>query len=611
MPHSLNPRPGTVFAPLQGRPAAAPALLAEAVIFVCASLLLYAALTGCGSGQSPVASTGVPLASLSATSVAFGTVTVGTTVSQQVTLSNPGTGPMASLSFALGDTTDFSLANPCGGTLAAGASCTLTVTFKPASTGALGTTLSVHDDAAGSPQTVLLSGTGAAVPLPQASLSPSSLLFSAFVGGSAAVSQTATLTNTGSAPLLLSSITLSDTTNYSLSTTCGQTLAAGASCTLAAGFQPQERGTLAATITLSDNAGQAANAGGAANSMQTVMLSGTGQPPVSSVMNFGDSITCGYYALPNDGTGYVYSTEGYAGLLDAAIGKPAQNLCRAGDQAVDMNRLWVYPNAKPQLGGHQLYTVLIGTNDANSCGSSPGCLANWSSALTASLAWLALPASDKTLGAGIANKSGNWAADPDGLGIAATGPGNTLSFPVIQAVAGRTLYLGYRVYDAAPGSTGSASVMLDGMQVADLEEIASTGHALHTQNGTSDAVFVTAIALGAVGQHTVSLTTTSAAGAPFTFVWAGVSTGNYAAAVNGPRVILGGVTAATPALLQANIAAYNALLPTLVGQLTADGMDVEIAPTASALDPLTDLTDIVHPNNAGHAKLTAAFRGVL
>ena len=49
-----------------------------------------------------------------------------------------------------------------GTTLAAGASCTVSVSFKPVSTGTLTATLSVADNATGSPQKTTLTGTGTA-----------------------------------------------------------------------------------------------------------------------------------------------------------------------------------------------------------------------------------------------------------------------------------------------------------------------------------------------------------------------------------------------------------------------------------------------------------------
>ena len=63
-----------------------------------------------------------------------------------------------------------------------------------------------------------------------------------------------------------------------------------------------------------------------------------------------------------------------------------------------MARLWV-PTVSPAADARQLYTVMIGTNDADLvCGGSSGCLGNWQGALTESLAWLALPANDKITG---------------------------------------------------------------------------------------------------------------------------------------------------------------------------------------------------------------------
>jgi len=52
------------------------------------------------------------------------------------------------------------VANSCGATVAAGASCLIKVTFTPTQVGVRNGTLSVFDNAPGSPQTVSLSGTG-------------------------------------------------------------------------------------------------------------------------------------------------------------------------------------------------------------------------------------------------------------------------------------------------------------------------------------------------------------------------------------------------------------------------------------------------------------------
>ena len=55
---------------------------------------------------------------------------------------------------------DFAETNTCGASLAAQASCTIGVTFKPTSTGKRTGSLPIHDDASNGPQIVVLTGKG-------------------------------------------------------------------------------------------------------------------------------------------------------------------------------------------------------------------------------------------------------------------------------------------------------------------------------------------------------------------------------------------------------------------------------------------------------------------
>jgi F5/8 type C domain len=73
-------------------------------------------------------------------------------------VTNPGTTAVSMSS--IGVTGPFSESNNCGTSLAAGASCTVGVTFAPTAAGAATGTLSVNSSAPGSPLTVALSGTG-------------------------------------------------------------------------------------------------------------------------------------------------------------------------------------------------------------------------------------------------------------------------------------------------------------------------------------------------------------------------------------------------------------------------------------------------------------------
>jgi hypothetical protein len=97
----------------------------------------------------------------SPSSVSFASTSVGSTSSaQSVTVTNPGTSAVSMSS--IGATGPFSESNNCGLSLAASASCTVSVSFSPTASGAATGTLSVNSSAPGSPLTVALTGTGAA-----------------------------------------------------------------------------------------------------------------------------------------------------------------------------------------------------------------------------------------------------------------------------------------------------------------------------------------------------------------------------------------------------------------------------------------------------------------
>ena len=83
---------------------------------------------------------------------------------RQVTLTNTGGRPLVIASVALGGTNpgDFAIAyTSCAGNLVPSQTCVVGLTFKPTTTGARAASLTLTDDAAGSPQTVGLTGTGA------------------------------------------------------------------------------------------------------------------------------------------------------------------------------------------------------------------------------------------------------------------------------------------------------------------------------------------------------------------------------------------------------------------------------------------------------------------
>ncbi len=82
-----------------------------------------------------------------------------TSAAQAVTVSNTGTA--AATVSGVSVSGDFLQSNTCGTSIAAGASCTVNVSFRPTASGTRTGTLTVTSNAANNPTTVALSGTGA------------------------------------------------------------------------------------------------------------------------------------------------------------------------------------------------------------------------------------------------------------------------------------------------------------------------------------------------------------------------------------------------------------------------------------------------------------------
>ena len=114
-----------------------------------------------GPDTTSASQVAAPSAKLSPTTLTFGSELVGTSSqAQSVTLSNSGGGTLSIASITV--TANFAETNNCGSTLASGASCTISVTFAPTTTGTLDGTLSVSDNAKKNPQAVSLTGDGLA-----------------------------------------------------------------------------------------------------------------------------------------------------------------------------------------------------------------------------------------------------------------------------------------------------------------------------------------------------------------------------------------------------------------------------------------------------------------
>ncbi len=217
-----------------------------------------------------------PGGSVSPGSLPFGNQTAGTTSPpQQVTLTSTGTTNLLNINITItgANASDFAQTNNCPSSMAPGTQCTINVTFTPSNVGAENATLDVNDNAANSPQTVALSGTGVGIPV--ASVAPTTLTFASQDQGTTSAPQPVTLSNTGTAPLTISSIAASG--DFAEADNCSGSVAAGGSCTVNVTFTPTGTGTRNGTLTVTDNSN------GVPGSQQTVTLTGTGINPGGSV----------------------------------------------------------------------------------------------------------------------------------------------------------------------------------------------------------------------------------------------------------------------------------------------------------------------------------------
>jgi uncharacterized repeat protein (TIGR01451 family) len=247
---------------------------------------------------------------LTPTSLTFNPQTVGTTsAAQNVTLTNNGSAALTITGIIVIGTNpgDFAQTNTCPASLATAANCTISVTFTPAAAGARSGAISIADSAAGSPQAVPLSGTGTTVTAPAVTLAPSSLTFASKTLGTTSPSQGITLTNSGSAALTITGITVTGTNpgDFAQTNTCPASLGAGANCTISVAFTPVAAGARTAAVSIADNAG---------GSPQTVPLNGTGTGtlgpnpvPLLTQPLVPDAATPGgaAFTLTVNGTGFV------------------------------------------------------------------------------------------------------------------------------------------------------------------------------------------------------------------------------------------------------------------------------------------------------------------
>lgn len=187
---------------------------------------------------------------LSAYALTFATTPLNSASAQQmVSVVNPTTGAMTISSVAA--SSGFTVANGCGASLAAGASCSVGVAFAPTAIGAITGTLTIATDAG--TVTAQLSGnaassadfSGHAEAAPGLTVSPATLEFPAQSLLQASAPEMLTITNNSSAT---QAVSVTAPAQFSVDNTQCLGLAAQASCMVPVRFIPFSAGNVTGTI---------------------------------------------------------------------------------------------------------------------------------------------------------------------------------------------------------------------------------------------------------------------------------------------------------------------------------------------------------------------------
>jgi hypothetical protein len=169
--------------------------------------------------------------------------------------------------------------------------CSVSIQFTPAATGARSATISISSNGIGSPNSFQVSGTGGSGPPPTGALTmPAPHGFGSQAVGVQTAGANLTISNGSGAAVSISGITSSSPTEFPITGNGCSTVNAGSSCTVTVAFKPAANGARNGTLTVVSNG---------TGSPQTISVSGTGTttPPPPSGLNVPSSLGFGSQAV--------------------------------------------------------------------------------------------------------------------------------------------------------------------------------------------------------------------------------------------------------------------------------------------------------------------------
>ena len=304
---------------------------------------------GCGTAFEV---TKAPFVVFSPTSVNFGTSFVNTNGTNDgqvtVTLTNNGAATLVVSSIQITGTNSnqFGQSNNCPASVAANATCTITVSFLATAAGVANALLTVADNSApGGVQSVALTGTA----VPALTFSPASLVFPGQYVGTAGLNQNVTLTNSNNiGAVSITSVIASPSSDFSQLSGCGSSIAVGVSCQIGVFFDPSASGARTGTLTITSNPG----------GVQVVTLSGTGEDFSLSASASSQTVS------PGQSASYSLTLSPEGGFKQtvqlSCSGAPAQTTCSVSPASMTLNG-----------SSAQTVTVTVTTSGASASLQSP------------------------------------------------------------------------------------------------------------------------------------------------------------------------------------------------------------------------------------------------
>jgi uncharacterized repeat protein (TIGR03803 family) len=301
----------------------------------------------------------------------------GSPLSETYTITNSGTAPLTVGTVAIGGTNagDFTVTHQPASSVAVGGSTTFTVQFAPTAAGTRAATVSFteNDPSQTSPFTFAIDGvattqanivvTGNNQPIADGSITTNATnntaLGSTLLGGSP-LSQTYTITNSGTAPLTLGTVAIGGTNagDFTVTHQPASSVAIGGSTTFTVQFAPTAAGTRAATVSFTENDPSQSSPftfaiGGVATTQANITVTGNNQPIAdgSTTPSATNDTVLGSTLLGGSPLSQTY-TIANSGTAPLTLGTVAIGGTNAGDFQVIHQ-----PASSVAIGGSTTFTV--------------------------------------------------------------------------------------------------------------------------------------------------------------------------------------------------------------------------------------------------------------